>query len=562
MYKKFLALLLAVVMVFAISPLKALAVSGDVYQVTSWPDGKAKLLGGAPEWVFFKQGNPPDNGIAAIWTPEKLTDAEEEEYLAEAKAADNSIKNITSSASVFFFSGNQTITNGNNNTGKYKVGEIDGAWYVFVLSGSLSHFYYSEGEALASVEVTANVIENFQKIVLQDQYKYDLQNIYEREVHNVYIPMFERKSITAGNGTLVTWRDNMTIPGGTFGNGMTYVEIDAEKATEEGYTFGIADSSPINRYVGYGYKVRIEGNDLVISFDNRFISASVSAKVYSAAPLKHDPSGHIALRTGDELRLPLPAPAGSSGVPTSMSAMAVKSGDSVTITVKDGTKTFTSVVTFAKNTTKTYAFNGYTVEVIYNGNGVKSAAVVSRPTAASPDESTTAGKYYLFFHLESGIHFYEANYSFIGWSLAETKYGDPYLVNTITGDPYLVAENVEVSRTTGTRPYAGNLSLTVDGVETPLEEVFYLEPGIHAFTLSFAGRTVTERWVVSAGSENKFAFETQQIDGVDEITHTALVEANQLPDKTTDKWCPEVYLGSEDPESPESIQFGIYTPAR
>lgn len=562
MYKKFLALLLAVVMVFAISPLKALAVSGDVHQVTSWPDGKAKLLGGAPEWVFFKQGNPPDNGIAAIWTPEKLTDAEEEEYFAEAKAADNSIKNITSSASVFFFSGNQTITNGNNNTGKYKVGEIDGEWYVFVLSGGLSHFYYSEGEALARVEVTADVIENFQKIVLQDQYKYDLQNIYEREVHNVYIPMFERKSIAAGNGTLVTWRDNKTIPGGTFGNGMTYVEIDAEKAREDGYTFGIADSSPSNRYVGYGYKVRVEGNDLVISFDNRFISASVSAKVYSAAPAKHDPSGHIALRTGDELRLPLPALTGNSGVPISVSATAVKSGDSVTITVKDGSKTFTSIVAFAKNTTKTYAFNGYTVEVIYNGNGVKSAAVVSRPTTASPDVPTTADKYYLFFHLENGIHFYEANYSFIRWSLAETKYGDPYLVNTITGDSYLVAENVEVSRTAGTRPYAGNLSLTVDGVETPLEEVFYLEPGIHVFMLSFAGRTVTERWVVSAGSENKFTFETQQIDGVDEITHTALVEVNQLPDKTTDKWCPEVYRGSEDPESPESIQYGIYTPAR
>jgi len=818
MYKKALVLLLTMVMVLVLFPVSALvfpvstfAAPGDVHQGTSWPNGKAKLLGGAPEWVFFKQGNPPNNGIAAVWTPEELDSTAKETYFAKVKEADPSIGNITSSAMISFFYGSQIITNSNNNTGKYQVGAIDGVWYVYV-SGGLSHFYYSEGQPpvdpRGKVEVTADVIESFRNIVLQDQYKqdvqdfykydvqdfykydvqdfykydvqdfykydvqdfykydvqdfykydvqdfykydvqdfykydvqdfykydvqdfykYDVQDFYNRDIQKFYIPVFEKKAIKAGNDTLVTWRNNKTVPGGTFGNGMTYLEINTEKARNEGYTFGIADSSPSNKYVGYNYNVRIEGNDLVISFDNRFISASVSAKVYSTAPEKHDPSGHKTLRTGDELRIPLPAQnVNSKATAVSATATATQNGNNVTITVKDASKTFTKVVEFAKNATKTYVFDGYTVELVYNGNGVKSAKVVSQPTSAPSNEPTKVDNYYLFFHVENGVNFYEtADYNFVNWRLAETKYGeyrlidtvtgapyldktvtgdsyfdktvtgdpyfdktvtgdsyfdktvtgdpyldktvtgdpyfdktvtgdsyfdktvtgapyfdktvtgdpyfdktvtgDPYLDKTVTGDLYLVAKDVEISNEVGTRSYTGPLSLTVDGVEKPLDQAFDLEPGTHEFTLSFAGRTVTENWAVVAGAENKFAFATQYIDGPNEISKAAdLVEKNKLADVTTenkladvttenkladvttenkladvtsenkladmttenkladvttknkladvtsenkltdvktDKWLPDVYRGSEDPEDPDSIQYGIYTPAR
>ncbi|MCL2817993.1 MAG: hypothetical protein FWD39_06385, partial [Clostridiales bacterium] len=67
----------------------------------------------------------------------------------------------------------------------------------------------------------------------------------------------------------------------------------------------------------------------------------------------------------------------SSGATVSTS-MDSKTGK-VTITVKAGADTYTSVVDFEKNTTKTHSVGGYDVKVEYNGNGVKSATIVSLP---------------------------------------------------------------------------------------------------------------------------------------------------------------------------------------
>ncbi|MCE5235064.1 MAG: hypothetical protein LLF87_03315 [Eubacteriales bacterium] len=643
MYKKPLALLLALVMVLAMFPAVSLAAKGDVHQVTSWPNGKAQLIGGEPQWVFFKQGNPPSNGIAAIWTPQELGDTEKAAYLAEVKTKDPSISGITLSG-VSFFTGSQIITNGNNNTGKYRVGQENGVWYVYVDVDKLSHFYYKEGESLGRVTVNASVVENFRIITLQDQYKYDVQDFYlynvqdfykynvqdfykcdvqdfyGRTAQNIYIPMFAKKAVKAGSDTLVAWRDNKTIPGGTFNNGMTYLEIDAATARETGYIFGIADSSPSNRYVGYNFNVRIEGNELVISFDSRFISAGVSAKVYSTAPAKHDPSGHKTMRTGDELRLPLPAPAASAKAPAA-SVTAVKNGNNVTLTITDGASIFTSVVQYEKNAAKSYSFNGYTVAVSYNGSGVKSAAITAQPPAA-PVVEPAAQKYYLFFHLENGVNFYETfDYQFAGWKLDEIKYsdyekvdttegnpywvrtetsapyfvetetGDPYLDHTDTGENYLVAKDVEIGNIPSTRPYTGAVTLTVDGVPQTLGTEFTLAPGAHTFVLGFADRTVTEIWTVNAGDVHSFTFATQYVDGLNETNRAAdlvtenkledAVTANRLDDVTTenrlddvttenrladvynpDTWLDDLYRGSIDPEDSESILYGIYTPAR
>ena len=678
MYKKTLALFLVMVMVLTVFQVTTFAAPGNVHQVTNWPDGKAKLLGGTPEWVFFNQGNPPSNGIAAIWTPEELDSAEKEVYFAKVKAADPSIGNIQSSASVFFFYGDQIATNNNNNTGKYQVGEIDGEWYLFVLSGGLSHAYYSEGKSVdprVKVEVTAEVIENFRKIVLQDQYKYDVQdfyqydvqdfyqydvqnfyqydvqdfyqydvqdfyqydvqnfyqydvqnfyqydaqdfyqydvqNFYERDAQKFYIPVFEKKTVQAGKDTLVTWRNNKTVPGGTFGNGMTYLEINTEKAKNEGYTFGIADSSPSNNYVGYDYNVKIEGNDLVISFDDRFIGASATAKVYTAAPKKHDPSGHKTLLTGDELRIKLPAAGANtyylffhlaSGVSFyetgdysfvdwrlaetqygEYGLVDTITGENYLVETVNGKPYFVSTKTSDPYLVDTVTGDSYLVDTV-----VGDSYLVNTETGDRYLVDTVTGDRYLADTVTSDP--YLVNTATGDTYFVETVTGDSYLVNTVTSDNYLVAKDVEISDEAGTRPYTGTLTLTVDGVEQPLNEAFYLKPGEYEFALNFAGRTVTENWTVTADGENKFVFETQYIDGLNEISYAAdLVEENKLADVTTenkladvttenkladvitenkladvmtDKWLSDVYRGSEDPEDLDSIQHGIYTPGR
>ncbi|MCL1975477.1 MAG: hypothetical protein FWG61_04865, partial [Firmicutes bacterium] len=61
-----------------------------------------------------------------------------------------------------------------------------------------------------------------------------------------------------------------------------------------------------------------------------------------------------------------------------------QSGNNVTITIKDGTTVLaTQVVQFAKNTTQTYNVNGYTVQIEYNGSGVKSASINSIASTTS-----------------------------------------------------------------------------------------------------------------------------------------------------------------------------------
>ena len=65
------------------------------------------------------------------------------------------------------------------------------------------------------------------------------------------------------------------------------------------------------------------------------------------------------------------------------SVTALLKGNDVTITVKDGSNTFTDTVQFAKNTTQTYVISGYTVKVEYSGGGMKKVEVVSSPASGS-----------------------------------------------------------------------------------------------------------------------------------------------------------------------------------
>lgn len=250
----------------------------------------------------------------------------------------------------------------------------------------------------------------------------DVWDILQRKVQPFMIPVFEKKIIQAGTDTLVTGRNDNTVPGGTFGNGMTYLEIDVAKARTEGYTFQIADSSPNNKNVGYSYNVRIEGNNLIVSFDDSFITADVTAKVYSTAPTKHDPSGHKTLRTGQDLPVPLPTP---SKPETKASVTAVKQGNDVIITIP-GVGSIT--VAWEKNAKGSYQLDGYTVEVEYNGNGVKSAKITDQPITDPAEE----GVVYLFFHLASGIKYYATGeYKFVKW---EFKFSEESPYKTVGND--------------------------------------------------------------------------------------------------------------------------------
>ncbi|MCL1900885.1 MAG: hypothetical protein FWG51_00610 [Firmicutes bacterium] len=135
----------------------------------------------------------------------------------------------------------------------------------------------------------------------------EIWDIMQREIQPYLVPAFEKKISSGGKDTLTSYRNNGTIPGGSFNNGMQYLKIDVLTARERGYTFGIAQSNPANTYVGYDYFVNIVDDKLIVSFDDRFIEAiQATAKVYNTAPSSHDNSGHITLRTGDTLVVDLP----------------------------------------------------------------------------------------------------------------------------------------------------------------------------------------------------------------------------------------------------------------
>ena len=211
-------------------------------------------------------------------------------------------------------------------------------------------------------------------------------------------------------GTLVTWRNNKTVLGGTFNNGMTYVEIDIEKARTEGYTFGIADSSPSNKYIDYNYFVRVEGNELIISFDDRLAAANVCAKLYSEPPDKHDPSHHTPLSNGQELRLPLPAiPNGSGGNSgnnsNSVTAEIEGNGNNRTLTITAGGVKYTNQP-WSNNGNMIYALGGYKINVAIQGNKVSNITILEGPTDPIPQDPGAQQTVYLFFHLDNGIsHF-------------------------------------------------------------------------------------------------------------------------------------------------------------
>ncbi|MDR0373395.1 MAG: hypothetical protein LBI79_07570, partial [Nitrososphaerota archaeon] len=195
------------------------------------------------------------------------------------------------------------VNKGNNNdSGSYLITE-ESSNPQFNISG----FHKGTPDPkFGSLEVTVNVDKRHKVIVLQDVYQGTTQDVYQGTIKNTYIPIFERKVITSGTGTVTSFLGDNT--GGRFNNGMVWFAIDVEKAKTDGYTFGIAYSNPANTHLGYYYNIAIVNNQLVLSFDDRFISAlEATAKVYNAPPSSHDNSGHTRLNAGQTITVNLPA---------------------------------------------------------------------------------------------------------------------------------------------------------------------------------------------------------------------------------------------------------------
>ncbi|MFS0576955.1 hypothetical protein AB1K83_15045 [Sporosarcina sp. 179-K 3D1 HS] len=146
-------------------------------------------------------------------------------------------------------------------------------------------------------------VQDFYNRDVQDFYSRDVQDFYERETSKRYVPVFEKKVSNNNKGTTSLLSGNN---GGKFNNDMVWLEVDVQKARSEGYTFGIAQSNPGNSYIGYDYDVKIEGEQLIVSFDDRFINTKITAKVYQTSPTKHDNTGAVGLATGGTLAVNLP----------------------------------------------------------------------------------------------------------------------------------------------------------------------------------------------------------------------------------------------------------------
>ena len=159
-----------------------------------------------------------------------------------------------------------------------------------------------------SLTVTVDATEQYRIKTYQPVWQKTYQPVWQKEFQPYYIPTFTKAISSGGSDTLVTrleysGTDAKAVPtnGGTFKNGHTYVAVNVKAASVEGGVwYGIADSSSnsngkktpaeYNRPIGYSYNVEIKNGKLIVSFDDRLISASVGA--YVVGSLK-DNKGNI-----------------------------------------------------------------------------------------------------------------------------------------------------------------------------------------------------------------------------------------------------------------------------
>ena len=143
------------------------------------------------------------------------------------------------------------------------------------------------------IEVSVNVSKSFDKVFvqpyfanktqyyyvnkIQPYYHYEFQKYFHNVTDKYYDGVAARYYTSADEKTLVS--DLRGKDGAAFNNGHTYVKVDVKKAEAEPQYFGIADSSPSNRPIDYGYYVTIANDKLTVYFDDMLKSANVGAYV-------------------------------------------------------------------------------------------------------------------------------------------------------------------------------------------------------------------------------------------------------------------------------------------
>lgn len=102
--------------------------------------------------------------------------------------------------------------------------------------------------------------------------------------------------------------------GGALNGNQRYVAIDVDAAANGGLWFEIADSSPSNIGIGYGYTVSVVNGKIIVSFDENLVKADVGIMAASSPggltnghPNGKDGTAQGILSAGDSLSVALPA---------------------------------------------------------------------------------------------------------------------------------------------------------------------------------------------------------------------------------------------------------------
>lgn len=322
--------------------------------------------------------------------------------------------------------------------------------------------------------ITAEVADaKYKEITPIDYYQRTVGELQRRDVHKIYIPVFERKEISYEQ-TLVTrifneankqLEDSVTKK-----NGHTAVKINLEDA-KNGLDFVIADSSrpagkksspdSYNRPIDFTYHVEYRDGKIIITFPDTLVNASVGADVYYSADA-------------------------AKNAPNAPKHTVITNGESFEVAV-DASKLATTSTTTRKG-----------------GKGDK---------GDKGDSTTATPAIWLYFHLDSlnyNVKGEDGEYEYV---FKEWRYNEALTEEEGTGEYKVVeggyADPSEFVRTENkvdekTAEYTGNLTLTCNNGENyPLGEKFFLAPGDYTFTVSGEGLDpVTDTVTISAGPNN------------------------------------------------------------
>jgi len=274
----------------------------------------------------------------------------------------------------------------------------------------------------------------------------DWRQVFEQDWRNIVAPEYSRDGIQQGPFTGI-YGPKAKADGfehgftGNGGNAHTYIGITPSTIMGEANKKWVylGTSNPNNHRIEdneYGYYVHIEGNNLVISFDNRFINANMIARVYANAPGAHDVSKIEHFVTGDKYIIPLPA--ASAAFPAVQTAVGGNGNNrTVDITVSGNKIT----VPMVNNSTNVYDVGCYKVEVKVQGNSVQSAVVKSGPSSGGGE---LPAKIYL--HPFVASIRYWGDYTFRGWKVTG---------NEDVGEPRNVGKSITIGNNTVVGELAG-----------------------------------------------------------------------------------------------------------